>query len=273
MNAGTGSTDPSGAAPAVDIEPDPHVTTLAEAPGLRIATRRIPGSPPASPRAWFGQVRDTPLGARAIFGDVAGDPLCAPDRMADVLTAFAAAAPSAPTLSEIAHRVALSLREDHRRGHRTLVRLLLVEHVGDPVGIGSLTLINRGYPTPLLVVGRRVLGLEPAFATPPIGALAPGSLRPSELAVAVGLGERVLLYTDGPAEAADTGGDHYPLAERAPDRLYGDFADALDRLVVDIEAHSDASFTGDAALFLLESEQPRQPDRPRQAQQPGQPDA
>ncbi|MYS81440.1 SpoIIE family protein phosphatase [Embleya scabrispora] len=273
MNAGTGSTDPSAASPALDIEPEPQVTTLAEAPGLRVATRRIFGPPAASPRAWFGQIRDTPLGARAIFGDVAGDPRCAPDRVTDVLTAFAAAAPSAPTLSEIALQVALSLREDHRRGHRALVRLLLVAHVGDPTGIGSLTLINRGYPTPLLVVGRRVLGLEPAFTTPPIGALAPGSLRPSELAVTIGLGERVLLYTDDPAEASDTGGDRYPLVERAPDRLHGDFADALDRLAVDIEAHSDASFTGDAALFLLESEQPPQPDQPRQPEPPGRPEA
>ncbi|MFF7251257.1 SpoIIE family protein phosphatase [Embleya sp. NPDC008237] len=268
MNADTGSTDPSGVSPALDIGPDPSVTTLAEAPGLRVATRRIPGPPSASPRAWFGQVRDTPLGTRAIFGDVAGDPLCAPDRVADVLTAFAAAAPSTPTLSEIAHQVALSLRDDHRRGHRALVRVLLVEHVGDPAGIGSLTLINRGYPTPLLVVGRRVLGLEPAFATPPIGALAPGSLRPPELAVAVGLGERVLLYTDDPAETSDTGDGNYPLAERAPDRLHGDFADALDRLVVDVEAHFDTSYTGDAALFLLEAEPPPQPDEPRRPEPP-----
>ncbi|OPC78602.1 hypothetical protein B4N89_30960 [Embleya scabrispora] len=191
-------------------------------------------------------------GARTVFGDVAGDPLCAPDLAAEVLAAFGAAAPELPSLSEVSYRIALSLREDHQRGHRPLVRLLLVERAGGPAGDGSLTLVNRGYPNPLLVVGRRVLGLEPIYATPPIGALTPGTFRPPELTVAAGRGERVLLYTDELAEAAGADGTRYPFAERAPSHVGGDFADALRRLAVDVEAHFAPAFPGDAALFLIE---------------------
>ncbi|MFI6984439.1 SpoIIE family protein phosphatase [Embleya sp. NPDC050154] len=250
----TGAGSPSGASPALDVEPHPHTTTVAEATGLRVATRRIAAAPSASPRTWFGRVLDTPFGPRVLFGDVSGDPLCAPDLTADVVAAFAAAAPDVPELPDVAHRIAMSLREDHLRGHRSMVRLLLIGHVEEAAGTGSLALVNRGYPAPLLVVGRQVLGLEPAFTTPPIGALTPGSLRPTELIVAAGGGERVLLYTDDLAEAYDAAGERYPVARRAPDRLHGAFVDALERLAVDIEAHVDASFAGDAALFLLEAE-------------------
>ncbi|MGW9213132.1 SpoIIE family protein phosphatase [Embleya sp. NPDC055664] len=237
------------------VAPRVGETTLARVDGLRVAARRIAGpAEPADPpdRCWFGEIRETPLGARALFGDVAGDPLCAPDLAAEVIAAFGAAAAEVPSPAEVSHRIALALREDHARGHRPLVRLLLVERAGGPAGDGSLTLVNRGYPNPLLVVGRRVLGLEPIYATPPIGALTPGTFRPPELTVAAGRGERVLLYTDELAEAAGADGTPYPFAERTPSHVGGDFADALHRLAVDIEAHFAPAFPGDAALFLIE---------------------
>ncbi|WP_439680091.1 SpoIIE family protein phosphatase [Embleya sp. MST-111070] len=243
------------AAAGYDLSPGIGETTLARVDGLRVAARRVGGAaeaPEPADRCWFGEVRETPLGARAVFGDVAGDPLCAPDLAAEVLAAFGAVAAELPSPAEVSHRIALALREDHSRGHRPLVRLLLVERAGGPAGDGSLTLVNRGYPNPLLIVGRRVLGLEPIYATPPIGALTPGTFRPPELTVAAGRGERVLLYTDELAEAAGADGTRYPFAERAPSHVGGDFADALDRLAVDVEAHFAPAFPGDAALFLVE---------------------
>ncbi|WP_126642010.1 SpoIIE family protein phosphatase [Embleya hyalina] len=252
------SSDRGHPAPAVyDLAPRAGDTVLAGVDGLRVAARRIEGAArPADPpdRYRFGEIRETPLGARVIFGDVAGDPLCAPDLAAEVLAAFGAVAPELPALTEVSYRIALSLREDHLRGHRPLVRLLLAERPGGPAGDGSLTLVNRGYPNPLLVVGRRVLTLEPIYPTPPIGALTPGTFRPPELTVAAGRGERVLLYTDELAEAAGADGTRYPFAERAPSHLGGDFADALRRLAVDVEAHFAPTFPGDAALFLIEPE-------------------
>ena len=68
---------------------------------------------------------------------------------------------------------------------------------------GSAIVLNCGHPPPLLVRAGQATQLDPPEPTPPLGLGA----RPEPLRLALALGDRILLYTDGVSEARAGGGD------------------------------------------------------------------
>lgn len=113
-------------------------------------------------------------------------------------------------------------------------------------------LVNCGHPPPLLLRQGRVIPLDAADASPPLGlsdVLAP--------AVTVetfpfDVGDVLLLYTDGVVEARDTSRAFYPLTERLTAWLGDDPPTLLGRLRADLQAYAGGHLGDDAALVAVE---------------------
>ncbi|MEU6979177.1 PP2C family protein-serine/threonine phosphatase [Streptomyces sp. NPDC046371] len=113
-------------------------------------------------------------------------------------------------------------------------------------------LVNCGHPPPLLLRRGRVIPLDTADASPPLGlsdVLAP--------AVTVetfpfDAGDVLLLYTDGVVEARDASRAFYPLAERLTAWVGDDPPTLLGRLRADLQAYAGGHLGDDAALVAVE---------------------
>ena len=90
-------------------------------------------------------------------------------------------------------------------GDEDFVTAALVEERG-----GTLTIVNCGHPAPLLLRRGEVIPLEPPAPAPPLGFMPVARPRVERLEP----GDRLLLYTDGLAEARRDG-EFFPTAERA----------------------------------------------------------
>ncbi|MCF2532045.1 SpoIIE family protein phosphatase [Yinghuangia soli] len=158
----------------------------------------------AADSAWCRYVHEvapTPFGIRVLFGDASGTPQAAAETAAQMLRTFRAEASGVRDLAELSVRIAAALPvgpaeapasgDAGGRPQRTLARLVLLEYRPDH----ALSVVNRGYPAPLLVAHSRTRVLEPPVRTPAIGVLGPGSVRPPVLAVAAYPGDRVLLQS------------------------------------------------------------------------------
>lgn len=160
-------------------------------------------------------VEATPFGVRLLVADVRGHGLEAVRQSASLLGSFRERAHDRPGLQ----RLAADLDRAVLRGGQDedFATALLLQVSGD-----RLTLVNAGHPAPLLVREGRVTALEPAAPSPPLGLGADScpvltlDLRPRD---------RVLLYTDGAAEARRATDDCFfsvesqtlvCLAERSP---------------------------------------------------------
>ncbi|WP_329417984.1 PP2C family protein-serine/threonine phosphatase [Streptomyces sp. NBC_01268] len=113
-------------------------------------------------------------------------------------------------------------------------------------------LVNCGHPPPLLLRRGRVIPLDTADASPPLGlsdVLAP--------AVTVetfpfDAGDVLLLYTDGVVEARDASRAFYPLTERLTAWVGDDPPTLLGRLRADLQAYAGGHLGDDAALVAVE---------------------
>src|SRR6185503_15589732 len=111
-----------------------------------------------------------------------------------------------------------------------------------------LTVVNCGHPAPLLLRRGQVIALEPPRPAPPLGLSPAVQTRVEHLEP----GDRLLLYTDGLAEARRSG-EFFPTAERAWALLgHGTVQHGLasleSALVEWVRGHLD----DDIALLLLE---------------------
>jgi serine phosphatase RsbU (regulator of sigma subunit) len=117
-----------------------------------------------------------------------------------------------------------------------------------------ISLVNCGHPPALLLHAGQVQPLQPAEPSLPLGLgdLGDGSRRVDT--AAFGVGDTLLLYTDGLVEARDAVGGFYALAERI--RAAGWFGQAPDELLEsirsDLSRHVRQHFTDDVAMVAIQ---------------------
>ncbi|MFD9305268.1 PP2C family protein-serine/threonine phosphatase [Streptomyces sp. NPDC060048] len=211
-------------------------------------------------------VQDTPYGVRLAVGDVRGKGLGAVEAVAVVLGAFREVAESEPTLEGVARRLERALaREGTRRDSLDAVEGFTTCVLGEiPPGAGTLRLVNRGHPEPLLLYadgGLSVLApVEPAL---PLGMGDLGGRPDRAREWEFPEGATLLLYTDGLTEARDGEGVFYDPAARLRGRVFPGPDELLSALGSDVRRHTGGAATDDMALLAVARPARGQPERRR----------
>ncbi|WP_282694778.1 PP2C family protein-serine/threonine phosphatase [Streptomyces sp. CC208A] len=211
-------------------------------------------------------VQDTPHGVRLVVGDVRGKGMEAVEVVAVVIGAFREAAEQEATLEGVALRLERALtREGARRegldafeGFTTAV-LAEIPREG-----GSIRLVNRGHPPPLLLYGDgRLEAVEPAEPALPLGMgeLAVWPDRADERPYPPG--STLLFFTDGVTEARDAYGVFYDPAARLAGAVFPGPEELLDALVDDVRRHTGGGSTDDMALLAVTRPVAGAPERRR----------
>jgi serine phosphatase RsbU (regulator of sigma subunit) len=210
---------------------------------LRVETRRIPLAAGAG-----GDIHDalvTPFGARLLIGDVMGTGLPASETGAQVIAAWRELAVSEPSLAGIAVRLhtLISRSENPER----FVTALLANFGCRNDGVD---IVCCGHPPPLLLRGQAASFIE-TFPAPPLGLLDLADGWCAKTTMPFGIGDGMLLYTDGVSEARDAGGNYFPLPEMALEAMREGLAERmLDQLVDSLRAHVGEHQADDVLLLL-----------------------
>ncbi|MFI5659005.1 PP2C family protein-serine/threonine phosphatase [Streptomyces sp. NPDC051684] len=227
---------------SVILAPVPQDTAPA-----RVAASYVSATEDARIGGDFYEVVPAHGSVRVVIGDVQGKGLSAVRTATVMLSAFRMSAHDADSLDEVAAEMSGALG---RRGvDEQFVTAVLAEL--DPSG--RLTLLSFGHPPPLVVRADGSHGL----AHPPSPAL-PFGLDwlecdpPEPSRVELEDGDRVLLYTDGLAEARDARDAFYPLVQRVALLRGNSLDDSLVRLRADVQLHTDSGVDDDSALLLME---------------------
>ncbi|MFD7031294.1 PP2C family protein-serine/threonine phosphatase [Streptomyces sp. NPDC059917] len=234
--------------------------------GLHIAARYVAAEADAFIGGDLYAVQDTPYGVRLAVGDVRGKGLGAVEAVAVVLGAFREAAEQEPALEGVARRLERALaREGNRRDSLDAVEGFTTCVLAEiPRGTGTLRIVNRGHPEPLL------LGPDGSLAV----------LHPGEPALPLGMGElgswpdraeewpfpagaTLLLHTDGLSEARDGAGEFYDPPARLRGRIFPGPEEVLDALITDVRRHTGGGATDDLALLAVARPGEGQPTRRR----------
>ena len=208
---------------------------------LTVAARYISASADAGIGGDLYEALDTPYGTRLIIGDVRGKGLDAVRLASVVLGSYRHVAYERADLraivADLDRAVARSV------GYEDFVTAALVEERG-----GTLTVVNCGHPPPLLLRRGEVIVLQPPAAAPPLGFLPVARPRVERLEP----GDRLLLYTDGLAEARRAG-EFFPIEERAWGLLgHGTVTDGLRSLESALLEWVSGGLDDDIALVLIE---------------------
>ncbi|MEU7036346.1 PP2C family protein-serine/threonine phosphatase [Streptomyces sp. NPDC046237] len=118
-------------------------------------------------------------------------------------------------------------------------------------------LVNCGHPPPLLLRHGRVVPLDTADASPPLGL---ADVRSPDVTVETfpfDVGDVLLLYTDGVIEARDHSRAFYPLTERLAAWVGDDPPTLLGRLRDDLRVYAGGHLGDDAALVAVERLAPK----------------
>jgi sigma-B regulation protein RsbU (phosphoserine phosphatase) len=213
----------------------PQVGTLA------VAGRYISASAAADIGGDLYEALDTPYGVRMIIGDVRGKGLDAVRLASIVLGSYRHVAYERGDLRSIVADLDRAVARSV--GEEDFVTAVLVEERG-----GTLTIVNCGHPSPLLLRRGEVTPLEPPAPAPPLGFMPVVKPRVERLEP----GDRLLLYTDGLAEARREG-DFFPTAERAWRLVgHGTVADGLASLETALMEWVRGRLDDDIALVLME---------------------
>jgi serine phosphatase RsbU (regulator of sigma subunit) len=131
--------------------------------------------------------------------------------------------------------------------------------VGDAVaelerehGDGTVRIVNRGHPPPLLLYADGTLdALAAREAALPLGMGELGVWPDRAEEAAFPGGATLLLYTDGVTEARDARGVFYDPEARLAGRAFRHPADLLDALAEDVRRHSGGGMADDMALLAV----------------------
>jgi serine phosphatase RsbU (regulator of sigma subunit) len=113
-------------------------------------------------------------------------------------------------------------------------------------------LVNCGHPPPLLLRDGRVIPLEVSHPSPPLGLADVFSPDVEVEEFPYGVGDVLLLYTDGVVEARDHTRAFYPLAERLAAWTGEDPPTLLGMLRSDLRAYVGGHLGDDAALVAVQ---------------------
>lgn len=187
---------------------------------------------------------DTPHGVRLLIGDVRGKGLEAVRLASTLLGAFRERADERPDL--------LVLLEDLDRAVRRVAEPedFVTAVVAQITPAGKLTLVNAGHPAPLLLRHGVAVVLRPPVRCPPLGMSGECAL----LSVDVQVGDRILMYTDGLAEARHrSDGTFFPLRQFAtPAMSSGSLDEGLLGVQHAVRDWTGGSLTDDVALLAVE---------------------
>ncbi len=208
---------------------------------LAVAGRYISATAAADIGGDLYEALDTPYGVRMIIGDVRGKGLDAVRLASIVLGSYRHVAYERADLraivADLDRAVARSV------GEEDFVTAALDEERG-----GTLTIVNCGHPAPLLLRRGEVIPLEPPAGAPPLGFMPVVRPRVERLEP----GDRLLLYTDGLAEARRDG-QFFPTTERAWRLLgHGTVGDGLASLESALVEWVHGRLDDDIALVLME---------------------
>jgi hypothetical protein len=208
---------------------------------LAVAARYLSASEAADIGGDLYEALDTPYGVRMIIGDVRGKGLEAVRLASIVLGSYRHVAYERADLraivADLDRAVARSL------GDEDFVTAALIEERG-----GTLTIVNCGHPSPLLLRRGEVIVLDPPATAPPLGFMPVVTPRVERLEP----GDRLLFYTDGLAEARRDG-EFFPTAERAWRLLgHGTVSDGLESLESALVEWVRGQLDDDIALVLME---------------------
>jgi phosphoserine phosphatase RsbU/P len=208
---------------------------------LAVAGRYISATAAADIGGDLYEALDTPYGVRIIIGDVRGKGLDAVRLASIVLGSYRHVAYERADLgavvTDLDRAVARSV------GDEDFVTAALVEERG-----GTLTIVNCGHPSPLLLRRGQVITLDPPAPAPPLGFMPVARPRVERLEP----GDRLLLFTDGLGEARRDG-EFFPTADRAWRLLgHGTVGDGLASLETALVDWVRGRLDDDIALVLLE---------------------
>ena len=208
---------------------------------LAVAGRYLSASAAADIGGDLYEALDTPYGVRIIIGDVRGKGLDAVRLASTVLGSYRHVAYERPDLrtivTDLDRAVARSV------GDEDFVTAALVEERG-----GTLTIVNCGHPSPLLLRRGQVITLDPPAPAPPLGFMPVAQPRVERLEP----GDRLLLFTDGLGEARRDG-EFFPTADRAWGLLgHGTVGNGLASLETALIDWVHGRLDDDIALVLLE---------------------
>lgn len=208
---------------------------------LAVAGRYVSASAAADIGGDLYEALDTPYGVRMIIGDVRGKGIDAVRLASIVLGAYRHVAFERADLKAIVGDLDRAVARSV--GEEDFVTAALVEERG-----GTLTVVNCGHPSPLLLRRGQVIALEPPQPAPPLGFSPVVQTRVEHLEP----GDRLLLYTDGLAEARRSG-EFFPTVERAWALLgHGTVEHGLASLESALVEWVRGQFDDDIALLLLE---------------------
>ncbi|MEU6671695.1 PP2C family protein-serine/threonine phosphatase [Streptomyces sp. NPDC046727] len=198
----------------------------------------------------------TPHGVRLIVGDVRGKGLPAVGTTALVLGVFREAAYDEPDLLAVVSRIERSLARN--LGPDDFVTAVVV---GLPRS-GELEVVNCGHAPPLVIsASGDVAAVEPAYPTPPLGLRSLLDTSPRLQRLHFGVGDQLLLYTDGVTEARDQSRAFYPLVDGLARCVSDEPARTLTALHDELLAHVGGRLHDDAALLLLRKQGADEPVR------------
>jgi serine phosphatase RsbU (regulator of sigma subunit) len=207
--------------------------------GVPVSVRYLSASEGARVGGDLYEAVDTPYGLRMVVGDVRGKGLDAVRLASLTLGSFREAAHREPDLQQVAEAMHVTVTRD--AGPEDFVTAVLVEVVGDRV-----RMLSCGHPPPYAVRAGVARELRLPEATP-LGIAPP----PAAVDVDVRAGDRVLLYTDGAAEARRKG-SFFALADCAARVLTAhDLPRALEVLGTEVHAYGDGP-ADDIAFLAFE---------------------
>lgn len=215
---------------------------------LAVAGRYISAAAAADIGGDLYEALDTPYGVRMIIGDVRGKGLDAVRTASIVLGSYRHVAYERADLraivADLDRAVARSV------GEEDFVTACLVEERG-----GTLTIVNCGHPSPILLRRGEVITLDPPAPAPPLGFMPVVRTRVERLEP----GDRLLMLTDGLSEARRNGA-FFPIAERAWRLLgHGTVGDGLASVEAALQEWVQYRLDDDIALILMEYTGPLQP--------------
>jgi serine phosphatase RsbU (regulator of sigma subunit) len=211
-----------------------------ELSGVPVAVTYMSASEAARIGGDLYEAVDTAHGLRMVIGDVRGKGLEAVRLAALALGAFREAAHREAHLHDVGAAMHTAVRRD--AGAEDFVTAVLVE-----VHDGQVRMLGCGHPHPLRVRGDQVREIE-LPETLPLGLNPPGRAA----RVDVRPGDRVLLFTDGAAEARRDG-RFFPLAEAARVCLSsGTLTAAVADLRRQVHEYAEGSASDDVAFLAFE---------------------
>ncbi|WP_306318345.1 MULTISPECIES: PP2C family protein-serine/threonine phosphatase [unclassified Streptomyces] len=237
---------------------------------LRIADFYQPAARAARVGGDWYDFQPSPYGVRAVLGDVSGKGLPAVSASAWLLGAFREAAFHEERIEEVARRLEVAMerysawnRLTHDEGLTDAFSTGLLLNF-PPTSAEYVDVVNFGHEPPLVVTADGEVRTPDLPAGLPLGMGMLGGAAPRVARLPFGVGDTLILFTDGVTECRDAGGTFYPVRERLPrlvtERTAHEPPEALlRRLAADLHEHRYGPPSDDAAITVIRRTAERAP--------------